>query len=219
MTDLCESNAGTAQKAPRRTQAERTASTSSRIVSAAITALHDNGYSATSTSLVAKMAGVSRGAMLHHFATKVALMAAVVRATYKADIAAYSDVLRDIKNGKDVLDSLIDTAWGCFNSKGGIAQTEIWLAVRSDQELATAVLPIREEIDKNSVQILALVLKQYGFETTLSIEGVLCYLISTLRGLSIQKVLGTSAEDLATAVRVIKLLPALTSKSPEAKIA
>jgi AcrR family transcriptional regulator len=218
MSDTHASNSAQSAKPARRSQAERTASTSARLISAAIASLHENGYSATSTSYVAKMAGVSRGAMLHHFTTKVALMAAVVRATYQSDIDAYSHVINDIKSGKDALNTLIDTAWARFCSPGGIAQTELWLAVRSDPELAAAILPVREEIDANSVEVLSLVLKQYGFDTQVSIEGLLCYLISTLRGLSIQKILGSPLVDLEAAVGIIKLLPALTVKLPDAQI-
>lgn len=207
--DLAQELDGTAHLV-RRTQAERTAATSTRIIEAAISCLHERGYSATSTSLVAQVAGVSRGAMLHHYTTKVSLMTAVVLATYRSDIAAYSNVLADLRNGKDALQSLIDTAWACFNSAGGIAQTEIWLAVRSDKELAAAVLPVRADIDANSVKVLSLVLKQYGFQVSVSIEGLLCYLVGSLRGLSIQKLLGSSPDELAVGLSILKRLPALT---------
>lgn len=193
-------------KPPRRSQAERTAATSALLIDATIDCLYHKGYSATSTSLVAKMAGVSRGAMLHHFATKVDLMSAVVRATYKSDLRAYSKVFGDISKGEDALDKLIETAWDCFQSPGGIAQTEIWLAVRSDPDLAKAVLPLRVELDSRSVDALTLVMNQYGFKRTITIEGLLCYMVATLRGLSIQRVLGTPQPELEMGVAMIKRL-------------
>lgn len=51
-----------------------------RLVDAAIACLHRVGYAATITQLVMEEAGVSRGAMLHHFPTKVDLIIAVAEA-------------------------------------------------------------------------------------------------------------------------------------------
>src|SRR5262245_5248316 len=62
---------------PRRTNAERTAIARRKLIEAALKTLCEAGYSATTTDLVARRAHVSRGAMLHHFRTRVDLMAAV----------------------------------------------------------------------------------------------------------------------------------------------
>ena len=65
-------------KPPRRTQAERSATTRARILKAAVNCLYRNGYGATTTVSVAASAKVSRGAMLHHFPSKADLMLATL---------------------------------------------------------------------------------------------------------------------------------------------
>jgi AcrR family transcriptional regulator len=192
------------RKPARRSQAQRSANTSARLIDATINCLYEKGYSATSTPLVAKIAGVSRGAMLHHFATKVALMAATVHATYVSDIAAYTIALSDIKPGENRVDKLIDTAWECFKSPNGVAQTEIWMATRSDPELAAAVLPIHDAIGKRSVRALSFVMDHYQHKQEVFMEGLLCYLVSALRGLALQHVLGSPPKELALGVSLIK---------------
>jgi AcrR family transcriptional regulator len=59
------------------TQAERSASTRSRLVAAALELFARDGYQATSTGAILAAAGVSRGALYHHFAGKQDLFAAV----------------------------------------------------------------------------------------------------------------------------------------------
>jgi AcrR family transcriptional regulator len=191
-------------KPSRRSQAERSATTSARLIEATISTLHARGYTATSTSLVAELAGVSRGAMLHHFPTKVHLMAATIYAIYQSDIAAYQATILEAGDKNQRLDRLVDTAWACFKSPGGIAQTEIWMATRSDQELATIVLPVHVAIVRQSVISLAAVLEGRLGNTSFKIEHILTYLVSSLRGLSIQHVLGSPEEELVTAIDLIK---------------
>jgi hypothetical protein len=142
--------------------------------------------------------------MLHHFATKVDLMSSTVQETYANDIAAYTLTLSDISLYQDKIEKLIDTAWQCFKSPGGVAQTEIWMAARSDPELAAAVLPVHAAIARRSVRALTFVMGDYEPHDEVSMEALLCYLVSALRGLSIQRVLGSPEADLMASVALIK---------------
>jgi AcrR family transcriptional regulator len=57
----------------RRTQAERSGATSSKLVSAAQELFGRDGYAATSIEAVAAAAGVTKGAAYHHFSSKATL--------------------------------------------------------------------------------------------------------------------------------------------------
>lgn len=59
---------------PRRTQEQRTADMRRRLCEATLDSLCDVGYERLSTDMIAKRAGVSRGAQTHHFPTKVDLL-------------------------------------------------------------------------------------------------------------------------------------------------
>lgn len=62
----------------RRRQQDRRAATRRALVAAARTLFAEKGYAATSTPEIVAAAGVTRGALYHHFADKQALFAAVV---------------------------------------------------------------------------------------------------------------------------------------------
>src|SRR5690606_2161173 len=67
----------------RRTQEERSADTQRRLMEATIEALDERGYARVTTSEIAERAGVSRGALAHHYATKEELVAVSVEKLLK----------------------------------------------------------------------------------------------------------------------------------------
>jgi AcrR family transcriptional regulator len=63
---------------PRRSQADRSARTRTALVTAARELFAEKGFAATSRDEIAARAGVTRGALYHHFDSKTALAGAVV---------------------------------------------------------------------------------------------------------------------------------------------
>jgi AcrR family transcriptional regulator len=72
------------QIAVRRTQKERSESMRSALMQAGRMLFIRDGYAATGTPEIVAAAGVTRGALYHHFADKEALFAAVIRAEAEA---------------------------------------------------------------------------------------------------------------------------------------
>src|SRR3984885_9157587 len=62
----------------RRTQAERSAAMRTRLLDATVECLVSYGYAGTTTPRVAQLAGVTRGAQIHHFKSKEDLVVAAV---------------------------------------------------------------------------------------------------------------------------------------------
>ena len=68
----------TAGRPPRRTQAARSARTRAALLRAARVLFAEKGFAATGREEIAERAGVTRGALYHHFASKAEVAAAVV---------------------------------------------------------------------------------------------------------------------------------------------
>jgi AcrR family transcriptional regulator len=69
---------GTATGTPRETQAARSARTRGALLAAARDLFAEKGFAATGREEIAERAGVTRGALYHHFASKTDVAAAVV---------------------------------------------------------------------------------------------------------------------------------------------
>ncbi len=67
----------------RRTQAERSSDTRERILDAAVAQLGERGYAGLRTAEVAQAAGISKGALTHHFPAKDDLVLAVVEHVFQ----------------------------------------------------------------------------------------------------------------------------------------
>ncbi|HSI01081.1 MAG TPA: TetR/AcrR family transcriptional regulator [Reyranella sp.] len=91
----------------RRSQAERTQGTRTRILDAAVQVLRKKGYAHFRTADVAKAAGVSRGAQLHHFATKEKLVYATMEHVFTNVLETSRSRARSAKKGDDLLEKVI----------------------------------------------------------------------------------------------------------------
>lgn len=66
------------EKSGRRTQKDRSEATQRRVLNATLTCIAERGYAAVSLQDIATEAGVSRGAITHHYARKSELTAAAI---------------------------------------------------------------------------------------------------------------------------------------------
>lgn len=100
----------------RRTQAERTQGTRTRILDAAVEVLRKKGYAHFRTADVAKAAGVSRGAQLHHFATKEKLVYATMEHVFQNVLETSRRRVRALRPGEDPLEHMVADAREFFFS-------------------------------------------------------------------------------------------------------
>jgi len=119
----------------RRTQEERRAHTRATLLDATLACLLDLGYARMTTSDVCARAGLSRGALLHHFPTKQALVVEAVEHVVKqmgvetllhAERVACSDA---------PLARMFEVIWANFEQPLFHAALELWVAARTDPEL------------------------------------------------------------------------------------
>jgi AcrR family transcriptional regulator len=123
-------------RVPRGPNAERRATTRAKIMEAAVRCLAEFGYAATSTPLVARLAKVSRGSLLHQFPTKVDLMLGVAEYAFRARGAVVLENLAPYPDGPERFLRGVDAVWASLQAPAAIALMEVTIATRSDPELA-----------------------------------------------------------------------------------
>ena len=84
-------------------QAEKSAMTRLAILEATIQCLLELGYANTTTALIANYAGVSRGAMMHHFPSRMSVMRAVVDHLHQLRLQEYLELMADIDDPQRTL--------------------------------------------------------------------------------------------------------------------
>lgn len=186
----------------RRTNTERSSETRRKLFDASISCLHEFGYAATTTAMVAERAGVSRGAMNHHFATKVDLMVAVVEYIYARDIEIYRESLIRIPQ-KDHMRRLLDLAWTTISGDGGQAVLHVMLAMQGDPELRIKLPPVINVISEGSRQGLRTLAKASGLKNQAVIDASSVLHLAALRGLAIESIISPDQKGIAGALKLL----------------
>lgn len=122
-----------------RTQAERSDATTARLLTATVSALVELGYRGATTTEIAGRAGVSRGAMLHHFANRAALFSATADWLTDGHITRFEKSLAEVGDGADRLVVAIDVLWEICSSPVHVAWMEFAAAAHHEPELSATI--------------------------------------------------------------------------------
>ncbi|RDI68073.1 TetR/AcrR family transcriptional regulator [Nocardia pseudobrasiliensis] len=125
--------------AVRRTQEQRSAATQTKVMDATIECLREYGYRGTTTLLVAERAGVTRGALLHHYRSREDLVAAAVRYLAVKRVREALETFGRLTLSEDVVPQALDLLWRMHQGPVFAAVLELWVAARTDDVLAGQV--------------------------------------------------------------------------------
>lgn len=136
---------------PVRWQQRKSAQTRLKMLEAAVDCLVESGYQGLTTAQVAERAQVSRGAMHHHFATRMDLVAAVVEHIFYQRMRLFlEDYLAAMAQSKGALliDLATDAHWRSVQTREYAAYLELAVAARTDPELNAAFEPAARRYDE-----------------------------------------------------------------------
>ena len=134
-------------------QAEKSALTRQAILEAAVRCFVEHGYANTTTAMIADEASVSRGAMMHHFPSRSAVMNAVVGYLHVRRLNEYRALMTDIDSPDRTVTRAeirvsVETAWEYVNLPSFIAYQELLGAARTDPELAESVREVERDFER-----------------------------------------------------------------------
>jgi len=170
-----------------RTQAERREQTRSALLDATIECLVEIGYARTSIQEVCARAGVSKGAVQHHFSAKAELMASAVAHLTERLKAQRLTSVSQLPEGPGRIPAAIDLLWEAYSGTLATAVTELWVAARTDPELRAAIRPVDRALGRSTLEAIVTVAGDLPRER---IETLFWLTVNFTRGLALDAELG-----------------------------
>ncbi|NGN62574.1 TetR/AcrR family transcriptional regulator [Streptomyces sp. A7024] len=200
----------------RRTQQERRSRTQTLLLDATVECLAEVGWSGTSTTEVARRAGVSRGAQQHHYPTKMELVDAAVEHLLERQRQAYEAAFAELPPERHNIEGALDLLWDVFRSPPARALLELAVASRTDAELRALCSDLNDRV----LQLILDTFEQLFPRTHLpddSIPTALRTVYAVYVGLSVQNALDDDVSGHQRAVHdQFKSLARLLIPDPDA---
>lgn len=186
--DMNEASAPQKAARMRRTQEQRSADTQRRLMEATINALYEQGYARITTSEIAERAGVSRGALMHHYATKEELVTVSVEKLLDESTEEIRTWLGRVRSGDLKLDDFLDHLWEMYSGRLLFVTIEHITEARHNETLRQSLIPVVREFHA----ALDATWREFFHGTGLSqveVQAVLNATTCMFRGMGIQTVL------------------------------
>jgi AcrR family transcriptional regulator len=178
----------------RRTQAERRAATRKALLAATIDVLIDAGYAGVTTRAVSERAGVSIGALQHHFGTKSDLVAAAIEhltAELTRELVARAPTAR--RSERELAEQLLDVLWEFHSGPLMAAVAELAVAARTDPELRDRLAPVQRRAIAASHAVTAHLFPAAAAGTP--VAALMDTALGTLRGLALLRFVDPAAAE------------------------
>ncbi|MCW2571936.1 MAG: acnR 2 [Frankiales bacterium] len=134
-------------------QQDRSRATRVRLLRSAVQCLATHGYAASTVAVVARHAGVSRGAAQHHFPTRTDLFTAAVDQVMQERREQLRKQLLPTTDARDTL-STVEVLFDLFSSELFKAALVLWVAAASEPALREQVAPLEEKIGRETHRLV-----------------------------------------------------------------
>jgi AcrR family transcriptional regulator len=173
----------------RRTQEERSTETRGRLVEAAIRVLDESGYANLTISKIAQKAGLTNGAMQHHFASRGELLVAVLDALYPVLEIPIEQIASQNRPIPQRVNMIVDLFWQIYSRPEYLVIWDIAFGTRSDPALRSKLQAYQRDIAARLRKHLAKLFVDVGLSPP-DADKIFDLVISYLRGLALQTVFG-----------------------------
>ncbi|TAI66807.1 TetR/AcrR family transcriptional regulator [Bradyrhizobium sp. Leo170] len=189
--------------APKRTQAERSEATQTQLIEAAVKLVRANGLRGLRTVEVAELAGVSRGALLHHFKSKHDLLVAVIRHVNEVSLVESARRAHLAQNsGNDPIEGIIKDAQDFYFGDYFFIELAIAMSADSDSRILKRETYRNSRTSRFSVEAAWLeALMSSGVPKQLA-SDILSLTLSVVRGYSVRTLIEKDPEQFSRLLKV-----------------
>jgi len=186
---------------PRRTQAERRETTRKQLLDAAAKLIRQKGFGGLRTIEVASLAGVSRGALMHHFPSKHALVVAVLIHVNEVTFAQSTRRAQLARSSSDPIAEIIKDAQDFFLGDYFFIELAIAMSDESTRRLRSETHQFTRQT-RFSIEAAWLdTLISSGIPRQLA-SDVLALTLSAVRGFSVRMLIENDPEQFTRLMNV-----------------
>jgi AcrR family transcriptional regulator len=128
------------------TRREQAAGTRTRILDAAVAVLFEDGYAGASTLQIQERAGLSRGGLLHQFASRDDLLVAAVNHLTRSRVAGLTEERTWPTDPTSRVEAAVGEMWSQYRQPFFWVSVELWLAARHNASIARELVPREREL-------------------------------------------------------------------------
>ncbi len=168
-------------------QQRKSVQTRLAVLEAAVDCLERHGYANTTTQLIAATAQISRGAMLHHYATKQDLISAVIDYTFYKRMEVFVSRIKALSEVERIQDHAgIELYWQSLLTREYTAYLELTVASRTDAELREIFLPKARRYDRVERETVLQAFPEWRADVA-RYELAMDYCIASMEGLLLNR--------------------------------
>ncbi|MFN2517923.1 MAG: TetR/AcrR family transcriptional regulator [Jatrophihabitantaceae bacterium] len=136
-------------------QQDRSRATRARLLEAAIACLAELGWTASTMAVVAERAGVSRGAVQHHFPTREALFTAALE---HVSLVRANEMKRELAglpgDARPDTAAVVSLVMSLFTGPLFRAALALWVAAAAEPQLREQMIPLEARIGRDIHRVL-----------------------------------------------------------------
>lgn len=171
----------------RRRQEDRSRETRDKLMQAAIDVLLRDGYNRLTMKEVAAAAGVSSGALMHHFSSKAELVVAATAMVYDEAIVRGQRVAQTVDADRRPIEGYIADCTSVYFDWPFLAALETIVVARTDPELMDKVLPVMEHYRRTCDVIWLAVFQKAGLSEGRA-KDLLNLTLNLVRGMAVNSI-------------------------------
>lgn len=173
----------------RRSQEERSAETRRRLIDAAMEVLREEGYANLTISKVTQSAGLTNGAMQHHFISRDDLLLALLDTVYPILQIPFDAIAAESLDPRMRIARLVDILWSIYSRPEYLVVWDIALGSRGDAKLWPRVRSYQKDISRHMRNELVRLFPEFNLSGD-EAERILAIPVGCIRGVAFLEMFG-----------------------------
>jgi len=186
-----------------------------RLLDATVACLAEVGYARMTTVAVGRRAGLSRGAHLHHFGTKLELVTRAVQHLHELQIAEFRRAMANLQPGLDPHDAAVDVIWEMVASVSFTAWLELVVASRTDPDLRTIMSSLDRLFMESAGETFSELFPDEAGTEFATLAPLFTFVV--LDGLALRRILGSDEQEVGPVLDTLKAIAQLMKPTDAAE--